>query len=155
MKYFSEIQQIICMGEGILPITLQQKTKKREIVFCRQLIMYFMDKYTRPKDRKWQRGDESWALIAGKFGKDHATAMYSVKAINNLIDTDKQVAYRISVYQTRIEEVLNFKINLITDKFVEIKEILKVRIENGLPITYDNIIVYNKLLESSIKIISP
>jgi hypothetical protein len=143
MNYFSEIQQIICMGEGMLPRILQGKTRQREIVFARQLIMYFVKIYSKKT---------TWAQTASKFGKDHATAMHAVNTIQNLIDTDKNIAIKVQLYRIQIESILNFEKNIVTDKLIEFKEVLKNRIDNDLPITYESIIVYNKLLDNTIKI---
>ena len=55
------------------------KIRKREIVLARQVSMYFMRQNTQL----------SYAEIAGEFLLDHATAIHSLKAVNNLRDTDK------------------------------------------------------------------
>ena len=114
--------------------------------------MYFLDLYNGPKTkrpaRRWPKnGDMTWKEIGGKFGKDHATAIHAVHLINNLIDTNRTVATKIASYQIQIETILNFEKNIVIDKFIEIKELLKTKVDANNPISFDLIIVYNKLLE--------
>jgi hypothetical protein len=140
MINFPEIQQMICIGEGILPQQLQDKSRKREIVFPRQLVIFFLKKYTK----------QSWSQIGKYYGKDHATAMYSVETINNFIDTNKKIAAKVSLYDLKIKLLNNFEVNIITDKICEIKELLKIKIDNEMIIDYNLIILYNKLIENKI-----
>ena len=60
---------------------MKSKTRKREIVQCRQLAMYFSKQMTK----------NSLAMI-GKYcgNKDHATVLHACKTVNNLADTDKR-----------------------------------------------------------------
>jgi Bacterial dnaA protein helix-turn-helix len=138
MQYFNEIQRTVCNGEVILSDALQGKTHLREVVFCRQSIMFFLKEYN-PK--------ASFNEIADKFGQDHATAIHSIKTIKNLICTDKVIAEKISNYRIRIDTLLNFEKNIVVDKLEETKTILRLKIDSNSPITYENMIVYNKLIE--------
>jgi len=75
------IQKIICDYFNINIDTLNSKTRKREIVQARQLVMYFAKEYTK----------SSLAMIGTHCGnKDHATVLHAVRTINNLLETDKQ-----------------------------------------------------------------
>lgn len=66
------------------------KQRKREYVFARQLYMYFMKKHT----------TLSLDLIGESFeinkSFNHATILHGIKTINNLIETDKILAYNIN-----------------------------------------------------------
>jgi chromosomal replication initiator protein len=58
---------------------LQGTTRKREVVIARQLSMYLAKNYT----------GVSLKGIGSKFGgKDHSTVLYSIKAVQDLMDTD-------------------------------------------------------------------
>ncbi|MCB0646673.1 MAG: chromosomal replication initiator protein DnaA [Saprospiraceae bacterium] len=58
---------------------LQGKTRKRQVVIARQLSMYLAKNYT----------TSSLKTIGSNFGgKDHSTVIYSIKAVQDLIDTD-------------------------------------------------------------------
>lgn len=75
------IQKVICEYFNLSLETLNSKTRKREIVQARQLVMYFAKEYTK----------SSLALIGMHCGnKDHATVLHAVRTINNLVETDKQ-----------------------------------------------------------------
>lgn len=140
MNYFAEIQSIICSpkNECIQVERLQDKTRKREVVFARQCVMYFLNMFTA----------ESWFKIADHYGKDHATAMHAVDHINDLIDSDKKIADKITRYKLEIEGLIEFENNLKTDRLIEIKEILHVKISNGDRISLELISAYNRLIEN-------
>lgn len=143
MNNFIPIQQIICIGEGFLFEELTERNeknkldRKREKVFTRQAIIYFQKKTS----------TDSWATLGKYFGLDHATAMHAVSHIQDLIDTDRKIAAKIILYDQRIQALLNFEINIITDKISELKEILKLKIEYNQTISYELLSIYNKLVE--------
>jgi len=64
-------------------------TRKREVVQARQIAMYFAKFKTKESLRVI-------GLLTG--GKDHATAIYAVRQVLNLIDTDKR-------YKAQIDEI--------------------------------------------------
>ena len=75
------IQKVICDYFDIPIETMKSKTRKREIVQCRQLAMYFSKQMTK----------NSLAMIGKHCGnKDHATVLHACKTVNNLADTDKR-----------------------------------------------------------------
>ena len=79
--------------EDSLIETMKSKTRKREIVQCRQLAMYFSKQKTK----------NSLAMIGKHCGnKDHATVLHACKTVNNLADTDK----RFKGYLSDIEKKL-------------------------------------------------
>ncbi|MCP3932812.1 MAG: chromosomal replication initiator protein DnaA [Bacteroidetes bacterium] len=63
-----------------LPVNkLQGKTRKRSIVIARQLSMFLAKKLT----------DKSLKTIGENFGgRDHSTVIYSIKTVQDLLDTD-------------------------------------------------------------------
>ncbi len=68
---------------------LQGKTRKRNIVMARQLSMYLAKQYT----------SKSLKNIGENFGgRDHSTVIYSVQAIQNLMDTDL-------IFKDQVEEI--------------------------------------------------
>lgn len=146
MNYFNEIHEIVYEGESAMrpdlfpsPQVLMQKTRKREIVFCRQVIMSLQKEFDKTA---------SWSEIAGHFNKDHSTAIHACKAINNLIDTDRAIALKIEMYRVDVTARVNSHTNLIIDRLTELKEILKSRIDNDLPISVNTIITYDNLLKT-------
>jgi hypothetical protein len=68
-------------------------SRRRTVVLARQISMYLGNKFY-PLI--------TWADLAKPFNKDHATAMTSVKAINNLIETNKQFREKITKYSNTI-----------------------------------------------------
>ena len=105
MEMFEMISDIICEGEKLKMEQLQEDTRKEEIVFARQLIMFFA--------KKMKIGSLSY--IGAKFGKDHATVLHSIKTINNYIDTDRLKRERIISYAQKIgptKEIFDLKIHM-------------------------------------------
>ncbi len=68
-----------------VPFKHNYKNRKRELVFARQVALFFLKKYT-PK---------SLVELGNIFNKDHASVLHSIKTIKNLLETDKQVRYTI------------------------------------------------------------
>jgi chromosomal replication initiator protein len=81
------IQKVVCDYFDIPIETMKSKTRKREIVQCRQLAMFFSKQMTK----------NSLAMIGKHCGnKDHATVLHACKTVNNLADTDKRFKGYIS-----------------------------------------------------------
>jgi len=87
------IQKVICDYFDIPIEIMKSKTRKREIVQCRQLAMYFSKQMTK----------SSLAMIGKHCGnKDHATVLHACKTVNNLADTDKQFKGYISDLEKKL-----------------------------------------------------
>jgi len=86
---YDYIEYVLCAGEGVSPEELQTKTRKAEVLFTRQLIMYFADEFA----------IGTYEMIASRYGQDHATLNNTKKVINNYIDTDKFKRGKISYYR--------------------------------------------------------
>ena len=90
---YNDIIQVICSGEKIHPDKVFQKTRKKEIIFARHLIMYFA--------RKYNLG--TLASVGSSCRDfDHATVLHAEKAINNYIDTEPRKAMLIKKYDSLI-----------------------------------------------------
>jgi len=87
------IQKVVCDYFDIPIEIMKSKTRKREIVQCRQLAMYFSKQMTK----------NSLAMI-GKYcgNKDHATVLHACKTVNNLADTDKRFKGYISDIEKKL-----------------------------------------------------
>tara|TARA_X000000368_G_scaffold387812_1_gene348836 strand:+ start:131 stop:1561 length:1431 start_codon:yes stop_codon:yes gene_type:complete len=87
------IQKVVCDYFDIPIETMKSKTRKREIVQCRQLAMFFSKQMTK----------SSLAMIGKHCGnKDHATVLHACKTVNNLADTDKRFKGYISDIQKKL-----------------------------------------------------
>lgn len=89
------IANIVCNAAGETLERYRTKSRKGELVEVRQLIMFFNYIYT----------TASLSRI-GKHagGRDHSTAIHSIKTVQNLMTTDNNYAYRV--------EALNYVIRL-------------------------------------------
>ena len=79
-----EIASLVEQETGISWNDMRLDTRKREIVFARQLVMTMARKYTELPLR----------LIAEPFSRDHATVLHAEKTVNNLCETDNDVHER-------------------------------------------------------------
>ena len=108
---FEYIEFIICYGEGINAELVKTPTRKAEILFARQLIIYFAVKYK----------SGTYAVIGSLVGgKDHSTVVHSIDTIKNYIETDKLKRAKIEYYDTLIGKVLS-----IAKKADDLKEIFR------------------------------
>lgn len=128
MKDLYRIKSIVSKFYGITPSDLNYKTRKREIVECRQIGMYYGKMFTK-------RSLSQIGLVMG--GKDHATVLYSIRVVNNLIDTDKDFRLFCDNVKSRIlEEIANPNLT---------KVMVKIKIK-GEPTNGKWKYTYNKVL---------
>lgn len=81
-----------------------RKTRKREIVFARQVAMYLIKRHTKKLSLK---------QIGKHFGdKDHATVLHGIKTIKNLMEFDRTIKNTVN----EIDKVVKFKSNTVTSK---------------------------------------
>ena len=78
-----------------LPVEkLAGKTRKRQIVIARQMSMYLAKKLT----------DQSLKAIGDHFGgRDHSTVIYSVRTVQDLLDTDPRYKVTLEELEKKIE----------------------------------------------------
>ncbi len=75
---------------------LQSKSRKREIVQARQISMYLAKKFTKA----------SLEEIGKKIGnRDHATVIYSMKVVNDLMDTNKKFKRMVKELESRLIDI--------------------------------------------------
>lgn len=88
------IKEIVCTHYGLDPATiLLSKSRKREMVFARQLIMYFMKKYTGMSLKSIGR---EFAGTSTGNKKDHTTVIHSIQTVKNLMDTDQYILQQVN-----------------------------------------------------------
>jgi hypothetical protein len=95
------IELIVCNGEGISKRMLDNtcSNRSRELVFTRQLIFYFMRNHS----------NESLREIGRYYSKSHSDVISSMKAIENLKTSDKNIYNKVQKYQDIIIKALKDK----------------------------------------------
>lgn len=82
-----DIIQCVCNHYEITEQAVKGKTRKREIVLPRQIIMYFADKHIRmPASR----------IGRCMGGRDHSTVLHSIQIINERVRKDRDFSNIIS-----------------------------------------------------------
>ncbi len=77
-----KIRDAVCNYFKVSQEDIVSKVRKREIVQARQITMYLVRKLTKT----------SFASIGSQMGgKDHATVLHACNAVQDLIDTDKEI----------------------------------------------------------------
>ena len=139
IAYLKDIEKIICDGQVVDIELIYIKTRKREIVICRQLIMYFLKKFNRK---------QTLAEIGSVYGKDHATVLHAIKTVNNLIDTDKSFSCKVELYSKKIETIASFINEKLENNFETIKKSLILAINNNEAVSFDLFISYTLMVEN-------
>ncbi len=89
------IQKVVCDSLNLPVDSIQQTSRKREIVQARQLSMYFAKKITK----------SSLAVIGMQCGnKDHATVLHACKTIENLRQTDRYIRNLVDELEKKFKE---------------------------------------------------
>ena len=88
------IINVVCKHLNVSIEEFNSKSKKREMVQARQIVMYLAKKYD---------GSLSLVTIGQQCGgKNHATVIHSIKAVENLLETDKQFRALVSEIEKKI-----------------------------------------------------
>ncbi len=94
------IQQLVAEHFGVSVDKLQGSTRKRKIVIARQLSMYLAKNLT----------DKSLKTIGEVFGgRDHSTVIYSIRTVQDLMQTDAMIKDAVSELEKKIRMSLNEK----------------------------------------------
>ncbi len=89
------IQKVVCDYLDLPVESIQNTSRKREIVQARQLSMYFAKKITK----------SSLAVIGMQCGnKDHATVLHACKTIENLRQTDRHMRNIVDELEKKLSE---------------------------------------------------
>lgn len=87
-----KILNIVCDHFHISFDELNTNSRKRDIVYPRQVIMYFLWEFTLP----------TFKTVGEVFHRDHTTVMYSISTINNIMETNKDVFNEIEYLQQKV-----------------------------------------------------
>lgn len=102
--FIKRIKKEVSKQQSVPLEEIDNKTRKREVVQARQIAMYFSKKYTKC----------SLATIGSYIGgKDHATVLHACKAVENLIETDKQVAKDINEINEALKNTAPNKFDMV------------------------------------------
>lgn len=74
------------------PVAVQSKGRKMDNTYARQAVMYLLKKHTTAPLK----------VIGGFFGKDHTTAIYSIKTIESRMQVEESVKRDIRAIERRL-----------------------------------------------------
>lgn len=84
LKY---IRDVVCNFYNISANEIMQKTAKRNIVFPRQVAMYFSLRYTNYKDKQ----------VGLFYNRDRATVYYANNIVKDMIRFNKKIKHEIDI----------------------------------------------------------
>jgi chromosomal replication initiator protein len=87
------IRRAVCEWLNISPDALDSPKRTREIAQARQVTMYLCKKYTK---------SPLTAIGTAIGGKNHATVLHAIKAVTNLLETDKAFRNQMEELEHRI-----------------------------------------------------
>ena len=91
----SFIIDIVQLYYGLEDNYYKQRSRKQELVLARQVAMYLIRQHT----------TQSLLSIGRKFGRDHATALHSIKKIKDYLWYHQEIKTQIK----EIEQIIKFK----------------------------------------------
>lgn len=93
-----KIVEVVAIYNGVSVDELMIKTRKRELLFPRQQAHYFAHKFT----------NYSLCKIGIDIGnKDHTTVIHSIKTVENLIETDKNISIKLKEIESELTYLRN------------------------------------------------
>lgn len=91
------IKQLVAKHFDVSLDKLQGKTRLREVVMARQLSMYLAKNYT----------NSSLKMIGDSFGgRDHSTVIHSLKAVQDMLDTDLLFKDKVNALVKKVQSNL-------------------------------------------------
>ena len=103
---YKNIINTICLGQHVTLDEIQQTKRDTELVYARQLCMYF--------GKEFEVG--SLEFIGDPFGKNYSTVIHSCKVINNYVYTDRLKREAIEKYRDYLN---GYKTIMALDKHLE------------------------------------
>ena len=89
-----DIARIVCEHFGVDLEVLCMKTRRREVVMARQLVMYLSKEYT----------SSSLSLIGSKFGNyNHTTVLYAIKSVGEQRCVDKDYDSKVKELERKLK----------------------------------------------------
>ena len=85
-----EIMEAVCKHFEVATSTISGRSRKKDIVVARQVVMFFMQKHMQMSTTRIGR------LVGGR---DHSTVLYSCSQIEKRLKTDKQFAKSMALIE--------------------------------------------------------
>lgn len=95
-KSIADIFEYVCDNYMVTPEQVMSRSRKREIVEPRQIICWMIRNKVAPNSMALSAIGEMFSNGKSKF--DHATVLYSVRSIDNMIETDVSFRHRMMVH---------------------------------------------------------
>lgn len=89
------IQALTCSYYKVSPEDLKSKSRRRPIVLCRDISMYFSRSYTR----------QPLETIGKAFNRDHATVIHGIRAIEKEIQKRGKIYYQIEFLSKQLQNM--------------------------------------------------
>lgn len=91
----SAIKELLCRFYRLTPDELISKSRKRSVLWPRQIGMYLARRYTY----------ESLEMIGKAFGRDHATVIHAIKHVEQIIEQGGRLKGEVDFLSTQLEKI--------------------------------------------------
>lgn len=95
--YPETIEQVVSDYYCVSGVEMHKRSRSRERVTCRQIVSWLMRKHT----------SMTMKIIGEWYGKDHTTAIHSIQAASNLIETNEGIREDVRKIERRIASIYN------------------------------------------------
>jgi chromosomal replication initiator protein len=89
------IGEFVSSQFNVSVLDMQSRTRKKAIVFPRQVAMYLSRAHTR----------QSLADIGKAFGRDHATVLHAIKVVSDRIVRDISISAQVEVLNKKVKQI--------------------------------------------------
>ncbi len=104
MITINQVKEVVAAHYGMPVSDLDKKCRRREIVIPRQICYYFCQQYIRNGESQNDQSVTTLKNIGRQIGgKDHATVMYGIRTVNDLMETDRSFAAEVSTIEVEIK----------------------------------------------------
>jgi hypothetical protein len=108
-----KIIKIVCDDFGVTKEQIITRNRYRELCVPRQVIMYFVRKYTQL----------TYIEIGKLVERNHVTAVYANKTIQTFCETDKKFNRRIRIIENRLNREANCELICLLGSYIDLSKI--------------------------------
>lgn len=116
-NFIQKLEEIMCTSYGITNASIYIKTRKREIMSTRQIIMWTI-KITYPS--------LGLSNIGRRYGKDHSTVLHAMKVTNWRLSTERELRETLlNIFEEFVKDGFEYEGKVMLDYINNIKPLYK------------------------------
>lgn len=108
----AKIESYVCECEGVAKEILRSRTRKAEVVLCRQIVIYMMSRY--------YMGQITLRQMTSYYYQNHATAYHCINKLTNQAEIYPMLRRKLEAYW---KDICLLTIELEESKYIELQEV--------------------------------